>query len=68
MALTIVSSQTASGQYLGSAAIKTIAYNGKTISENITIPAAYNTMSAGPVTIEDGYTVTLEDGAVWIIF
>jgi hypothetical protein len=33
--------------------------NADTISENITIPANTNGMTAGPVTIADGYTVTL---------
>ena len=33
--------------------------NALTISENITIPVTSNGMSAGPITIADGYTVTL---------
>ena len=42
---------------LGTASI--IRTNANTISENITIPANTNGMTAGPVTIADGYTVTL---------
>ena len=34
--------------------------NIDTISENITIPVNTNGMTAGPVTIADGYTVTIE--------
>jgi hypothetical protein len=55
------------GQLLGTALVKAIAYNSNTIAENITIPANYNASSVGTITIEDGYTVTLEDGAVWVI-
>ena len=55
------------GQLLGSATTKAIAYNAQTIAENITIPSNYNCMSVGAITIQDGYTVTLEDGAVWVI-
>ena len=45
------------GPSLGTASI--IRTNANTISENITIPANTNGMTAGPVTIADGYTVTL---------
>ena len=45
------------GPSLGTASI--IRTNANTISENITIPANTNGMSAGPITIADGYTVTL---------
>mgnify|MGYP001039948503 FL=1 len=33
--------------------------NVQTISENITIPSTTNGMSAGPITVADGYTVTV---------
>jgi hypothetical protein len=33
--------------------------NANTISENIVIPSTSNGMSAGPITIADGYTVTV---------
>jgi len=33
--------------------------NAQTISENITIGSTTNGMSAGPITIADGYTVTV---------
>ena len=42
---------------LGTASI--IRTNANTISENITIPANTNGMSAGPITIADGNTITL---------
>ena len=55
------------GQLLGTTPVKAIAYNAQTIAENITIPSNYNCMSVGAITIQDGYTVTLEEGAVWVI-
>jgi len=45
------------GPSLGTASI--IRTNAQTISENITIGSTTNGMSAGPITIADGYTVTL---------
>lgn len=56
-----------SGQYFGSAATKAIAYNANTISENVTVTAGNNGLSAGPITISTGYTVTVETGAAWVI-
>jgi len=53
----INSSVALGGPSLGDASI--IRTNALTISENITIPATSNGMSAGPITIADGYTVTL---------
>ena len=47
----------AGGPSLGTASV--IRTNALTISENITIPASSNGMSAGPITIADGYTVTV---------
>jgi len=45
------------GPSLGTNSI--IRTNVLTISENITIPASSNGMSAGPITIADGNTVTV---------
>lgn len=63
-----VSSPAASGgQFFGSAVVKAIAYNANSISENITITAGNNGLSAGPITINTGYTVTVATGAAWVI-
>jgi hypothetical protein len=48
---------TAGGPSLGTASV--IRTNAQTISENITIGSTTNGMSAGPITIADGYTVTV---------
>jgi len=41
--------------------------NKKTISEDYTISAANNAMSAGPVTIDSSVSVTVPSGSVWTI-
>lgn len=41
--------------------------NNNTVAANYTIPANQNALSAGPVTINDGITVTISDGSVWTI-
>ena len=45
------------GPSLGTSSV--IRTNAQTISENITIPSTSNGMSAGPITIADGNTVTV---------
>lgn len=55
------------GQYYGNAAVKAIAYNAQTIGENITILANTNGLSAGPITINTSFTVTIATGANWVI-
>jgi hypothetical protein len=42
-------------------------YTATTISANVTIPSNYNAMSAGPITINNGVTVTVPDGSTWTI-
>lgn len=44
-----------------------IQLNTQTISANYTIPAGYNGMSAGPITISDGVVVTIPAGSSWSI-
>ncbi len=56
-----------SAQYLGTAATKAIAYNSNSISENITIANGQNAYSCGPITINNGYTITVQDGGVWTV-
>lgn len=43
-----------------------IIVNSATVSANYTIPSGSNAMSAGPVTVASGITVTVTDGA-WVI-
>lgn len=55
------------GQMLGLAETKAIFFNAQTITEDLTIKAGTNGGSFGPMGINDGVTVTIEDGAVWSI-
>ena len=41
--------------------------NATTVSQNYTSPANYNLMSAGPVTINTGITVTIDTTGAWVI-
>jgi len=41
--------------------------NTSTISSNYTITSAYNEMSIGPITINEGITVTVNSGGTWTI-
>lgn len=41
--------------------------NGQTVTANFTIPAGQNAISAGPITINDGVTVTISDGSSWVV-
>ncbi len=41
--------------------------NAQTINENITIGATINAVSGGPITIADGWTVTITAGGNWSV-
>lgn len=41
--------------------------NGQTVTTSYTIPSLKNAMSAGPITIDTGVTVTIPSGSVWTI-
>jgi hypothetical protein len=41
--------------------------NDQAVTANYTIPATKNAMSTGPIAINDGITVTVSDGARWVI-
>jgi hypothetical protein len=40
---------------------------GQTVSANYTIGPSRNALTAGPVTINDGITVTIPSGSNWVI-
>lgn len=44
-----------------------IKLNDNTITADYSIPSGYNGLTAGPVAIADGVTVTIEDGSAWSI-
>lgn len=41
--------------------------NGQTVNTSYTISTNRNAMSAGPITIVDGVTVTVPDGSAWVV-
>jgi len=41
--------------------------NGQTVTTNYTLTASKNAMSAGPITINSGATVTVPSGASWVV-
>lgn len=41
--------------------------NSQTVSADYTIPSGSNAMSAGPVTVDSGITVTVSSGSVWTV-
>lgn len=41
--------------------------NDQAVTANYTIPATKNAMSTGPVTINSGVTVTVSDGARYVV-
>jgi hypothetical protein len=44
-----------------------IVVNSATVSADYTIPSGSNAMSAGPVTVADGITVTVPSGSTWVV-
>ena len=52
---------------LEAASIFPIKLNQQTITANYSIPVGYNGLSAGPITIDDGVTVTIPDGSSWSV-
>lgn len=55
------------GQFEGSAVNKAIFWNAQSIAENITITGTHNAGSIGPITVDSGYTVTINSGARWVV-
>jgi len=41
--------------------------NDQTVTTNYTLTASKNAMSAGPITINSGATVTVPSGASWVV-
>ena len=56
-----------SGQMLGKARVRVFSYNGQIVDEDIVVPSDVNSSAVGPVTILDGRTVTVSDGARLVI-
>jgi hypothetical protein len=55
------------GQEIYAGADGSIYLNAITITKDTAVPANYNGMSAGPVTVANGITVTIATGSVWTV-
>jgi hypothetical protein len=55
------------GQEIYAGADGSIYLNAITIARDSAVPANYNGMSAGPVTVANGITVTIATGSVWTV-
>lgn len=51
----------------GSAGDQVFVENDQTVTADYTIPSDKNAMTTGPISIQDGVTVTVSDGARWVI-
>lgn len=51
----------------GSAGDQVFVENDQTVTADYTIPATKNAMTTGPITVADGVTVTVSDGARWVV-
>jgi len=60
-------SSSGGGQFEGAAANKAIFWNAQSIAENITIVSTHNAGSIGPITVDSGFTVTIDSGARWVV-
>ena len=61
----IIATAEGGGPSLGTSHI--IRTNAKTIDSNVTFLGAENGMTAGPITVSDGITVTVASGSTWTI-
>jgi hypothetical protein len=55
------------GQMLGTQSVKALFFNAQNVAENTTVPSTVNAFSAGPISIDSGFDVTIEDGGSWIV-
>lgn len=55
------------GQEIYAGADGSIYLNAITITKDSAVPANYNGMSAGPITVASGITVTVATGSVWTV-
>jgi hypothetical protein len=67
--VSLPAAMTAAGVVTGNVFVNTneFYYNGRNVTENRTIAGTENAMSVGPITIDDGFTVTIDDGGEWVI-
>ena len=57
----------AGGQFIDNQAVHVVYFNGQNLTSNLTVSANQNAFTAGPITIDDPYQVTLNAGSTWVI-
>jgi len=56
-----------SAQFVDSQSTRVMYFNAQNVTSNITVSADRNAFTAGPITINDPYQVTLNAGSTWVI-
>jgi len=54
-------------QYVDTQSVHVMFYNAQNVTSNITVSANQNAFTAGPLTINAPYSVTLNAGSTWVI-
>lgn len=57
----------AGGQFLDAQTPHVMYYNAQNVTSNLTVSANQNAFTAGPLTIDAPYSVTLNAGSTWVI-
>ena len=66
-ARTLANIATTGGRATGAGGDKVFYENGQTVTTNYTLTASTNAVTAGPVTINSGVTVTIPSGSSWVV-
>jgi len=65
--ITALTSTEAVGGATGNGGDEVFVQNDQVVTTNYTIPADKNAMTAGPIDINSGVTVTVSDGSRWVV-
>ena len=57
----------AGGQFIDTQVPRIMYYNAQNVTSNLTVSANQNAFTAGPITIDAPYSVTLNAGSTWVI-
>ena len=57
----------AGGQFIDTQTPHVMYYNAQNVTSNLTVSANQNSFTAGPITIDAPYSVTLNAGSTWVI-
>jgi hypothetical protein len=57
----------AGGQFIDTQTVHVMYFNAQNVTANLTVSANQNAFTAGPLTIDAPYQVTLNAGSTWVI-